>query len=147
MNRLVLIGNGFDLAHGLKTNYRDFVFWYWDQWGSLILQHNKRTDKAESINMDKEKLLNGLYECDELFKYLHMLTDEMAFEFETGNKEYVIDVDLMNSVCFMESFKNEYPSEYEAFMKTFVGLKKDDIATFFKEDADLLTKLLKSPGN
>lgn len=31
MNRIVLIGNGFDLAHGLKTRYEDFVNWYWDQ--------------------------------------------------------------------------------------------------------------------
>ena len=29
MNRLVLIGNGFDLAHGLKTRYEDFIYWYW----------------------------------------------------------------------------------------------------------------------
>lgn len=28
MNRLVLIGNGFDLAHGLKTSYADFIKWY-----------------------------------------------------------------------------------------------------------------------
>ncbi|MFT5821427.1 MAG: hypothetical protein ACI8ZM_002680 [Crocinitomix sp.] len=28
MNRLVIIGNGFDLAHGLKTNYKDFLLWY-----------------------------------------------------------------------------------------------------------------------
>lgn len=27
-NRLVLIGNGFDLAHGLKTSYKDFMTWY-----------------------------------------------------------------------------------------------------------------------
>ena len=25
MNRLVIIGNGFDLAHGLKTSYKDFI--------------------------------------------------------------------------------------------------------------------------
>lgn len=31
MNRLVLIGNGFDLAHGLKTSYKDFIYWYWKQ--------------------------------------------------------------------------------------------------------------------
>ena len=31
MNRLVIIGNGFDLAHGLKTKYEDFINWYWDQ--------------------------------------------------------------------------------------------------------------------
>jgi len=28
MNKLVIIGNGFDLAHGMKTRYSDFVLWY-----------------------------------------------------------------------------------------------------------------------
>lgn len=28
MNRLVIIGNGFDMAHGLKTSYMDFINWY-----------------------------------------------------------------------------------------------------------------------
>ncbi len=27
-DRLVIIGNGFDLAHGLKTSYKDFIRWY-----------------------------------------------------------------------------------------------------------------------
>ena len=31
MNRIILIGNGFDLAHGLKTSYADFIDWYWDK--------------------------------------------------------------------------------------------------------------------
>ena len=30
MNRLVLIGNGFDCAHKLPTSYQDFIDWYWD---------------------------------------------------------------------------------------------------------------------
>jgi hypothetical protein len=30
MNRIVLIGNGFDLAHGLKTSYKDFIDDYWE---------------------------------------------------------------------------------------------------------------------
>ena len=25
MNRLIIIGNGFDLAHGIKTSYKDFI--------------------------------------------------------------------------------------------------------------------------
>jgi len=29
MNRLVIIGNGFDLAHGLPTGYCDFIDWFW----------------------------------------------------------------------------------------------------------------------
>lgn len=31
MNRLVIIGNGFDIAHGLKTSYKNFIDWYWKQ--------------------------------------------------------------------------------------------------------------------
>ena len=38
MNRLILIGNGFDLAHGLKTSYNDFINWYWEASGDLLLQ-------------------------------------------------------------------------------------------------------------
>lgn len=28
MNRLVIVGNGFDLAHGLPTSYKDFIEGY-----------------------------------------------------------------------------------------------------------------------
>lgn len=28
MNRLILLGNGFDLAHGMPTRYNDFLLWY-----------------------------------------------------------------------------------------------------------------------
>lgn len=28
MNKLILIGNGFDLAHGLKTDYNSFIKWF-----------------------------------------------------------------------------------------------------------------------
>ena len=47
MNRLVLIGNGFDMAHGLKTSYKDFILWYWDQWGHRLLNSLERTDTDE----------------------------------------------------------------------------------------------------
>lgn len=30
MNRIIVIGNGFDMAHNLKTGYRDFINYYWD---------------------------------------------------------------------------------------------------------------------
>ena len=37
MNRIVLIGNGFDLAHGMNTSYKHFICWYLSQWGSRLL--------------------------------------------------------------------------------------------------------------
>jgi hypothetical protein len=36
MNRIILIGNGFDLAHGLKTSYKDFILWFWEQRATKI---------------------------------------------------------------------------------------------------------------
>ncbi len=40
MNRLIIIGNGFDLAHGLKTSYMDFINWYWEQrLNALLIEH------------------------------------------------------------------------------------------------------------
>ena len=43
MNRLVLIGNGFDLAHGLKTSYEDFLNWYW--WEKLSIAATKHDEE------------------------------------------------------------------------------------------------------
>ena len=43
MNRIILIGNGFDLAHGLKTSYADFINWYWDKWGERLLVSENNT--------------------------------------------------------------------------------------------------------
>ena len=40
MNRLVIIGNGFDMAHGLKTSYMDFINWYWEhRLNALLTEH------------------------------------------------------------------------------------------------------------
>lgn len=36
MNRIILVGNGFDLAHHLKTSYADFINWYWGEWGDKL---------------------------------------------------------------------------------------------------------------
>ena len=40
MNRLVIIGNGFDIAHGLKTSYMDFINWYWEKRLNALLTEN-----------------------------------------------------------------------------------------------------------
>ena len=45
MNRLVIIGNGFDMAHGLKTSYMDFINWYWEQRLNALLTKNSAVSK------------------------------------------------------------------------------------------------------
>jgi hypothetical protein len=49
LNRIIIIGNGFDLAHGLKTKYNDFINYFWENKAELLIkEHNKLT--AESRN-------------------------------------------------------------------------------------------------
>ncbi len=45
MNRLVIIGNGFDMAHGLKTSYMDFINWYWDQRVASFVGNNTKVSE------------------------------------------------------------------------------------------------------
>jgi len=58
MNRLVLIGNGFDLAHGLKTSYKDFIQWYWNQTAekSINKQNPIYEDDLFSLRPNKVKI-------------------------------------------------------------------------------------------
>lgn len=48
MNRIVLVGNGFDLAHNLPTKYEDFINWYWEQ-RMNSLQHEYSTKSEDAI--------------------------------------------------------------------------------------------------
>lgn len=55
MNRLVIVGNGFDLAHGLKTRYEDFLLDY-------LIKHIKKSLENDDFSFDeliKIRAING----------------------------------------------------------------------------------------
>ena len=47
MNRIVLIGNGFDLAHGLPTSYKNFLDDYWNQFFDKMYDNYKKCGEEE----------------------------------------------------------------------------------------------------
>ncbi len=55
MNRLIIIGNGFDLAHGIKTSYNDFILWYLKKSFDEALEYGSNIDKEiiEIVNISK----------------------------------------------------------------------------------------------
>lgn len=72
MNRLILLGNGFDLAHGLKTSYNDFVKWYFKKclcrvWGpqpfedDLIYVKKEDFYFAQVYKNELDDYINSLY--------------------------------------------------------------------------------------
>lgn len=56
MNRLILVGNGFDLAHNLKTSYADFIKWYFED---LI----ERVHSCQSDRYDEYPLCQFSIKC------------------------------------------------------------------------------------
>lgn len=48
MNRIILVGNGFDLAHGLSTSYASFIDWYWGEW-EKVLRESKKQEEADAL--------------------------------------------------------------------------------------------------
>jgi hypothetical protein len=50
MNDLYLIGNGFDLAHGLKTSYNDFLLWYLNRFLKQFGQKDHYEDDLMKID-------------------------------------------------------------------------------------------------
>jgi hypothetical protein len=53
MNRVILIGNGFDLAHGLKTSYNDFIDDFWNKKTDIF----KRTIRNRSMGVIQNNFL------------------------------------------------------------------------------------------
>lgn len=51
MNRIILIGNGFDVAHGMKTRYQDFLNDYWNNiW-------EKRSQMSGDVILEDDELV------------------------------------------------------------------------------------------
>lgn len=64
MNRIVLIGNGFDLAHGLKTSYKNFIDWCVKQdnsyWASKM-QRYKEDFNSDYVDSYKKHYHENYY--------------------------------------------------------------------------------------
>ncbi len=84
MNRLVIIGNGFDLAHGLKTSYKDFMEFI-----------KSDIDKSESkLHPNPNRHINYKYK-EEIFgidnHHIALLKNE-----KTQNFEFSVPQDILN---------------------------------------------------
>ena len=68
MNRIILIGNGFDLAHGLKTSYKDFIDDFCvqvktndDMWGLVMKKAKPKTVNFETLLKDENNFKNKFF--------------------------------------------------------------------------------------
>jgi hypothetical protein len=57
VNRLILIGNGFDLSHGLMTRYTDFINDFWEQKKLNVISGNGKHDPSYEFIFEDEEIL------------------------------------------------------------------------------------------
>ena len=50
MNRIILVGNGFDLAHNLRTSYKNFIEWFWEGYGKKLINSTGTYDNSIFVN-------------------------------------------------------------------------------------------------
>ena len=106
MNKLVIIGNGFDLAHGLKTSYKDFLLWEINEAFRTYKDH--KIIKSPLFTIESEDYIYNHKNPSEPFIF------KSIDEFTAFLKENVIDKKLMKVV---------YPYQ---FIKNLFGLVKNN---------------------
>ena len=84
MNRLVLLGNGFDLAHGLKTSYKDFLLWYLKTSFRTAYQDDSFADNLLEIGRDISvatyEIKTNLNHVDKLIDYCYQNGFDLLIE-------------------------------------------------------------------
>jgi hypothetical protein len=79
MNRIIIIGNGFDLAHGLETGYRHFIDYLWKEEDNKFSPHD--------------------------FSYCPDLDSGLHYKYESNNKPDEIQVTIKN--VFLETISQK----------------------------------------
>lgn len=103
MNRIILIGNGFDLAHDLKTNYRDFLDDYWIEWCERLFNHQNchLSDEFYEFSIKRgDQLASGeeLKHLIYLFN-IHWTTNRTLEQMRSGEQIVIKSFESLVQLC------------------------------------------------
>ena len=126
MNRLVLIGNGFDLAHKLPTSYADFINWYWDK--RMIGFNNNYSDVSEDL-LCSFRILNNKREERETWSTL-AFAHSCFRSIPALGKEYVGKDVIASIIEDTDYFETKFSPLFERIIKgleskTWAGIEQD----------------------
>ena len=154
MNRLVIIGNGFDLAHGLPTSYKDFIDDYWKNVIQELHDGNKYSDSLFTSNISgvvnnyqaKEHLKQNVNNLETLKGFISNYERYCSLEF-TNN--FFLNINNKINVEKWVDIENLYFYQLKVITKL-SSLKLEDkkrqvkvLNAEFEEVKNLLEKYLK----
>ncbi|MFA7446052.1 MAG: AbiH family protein [Flavobacteriaceae bacterium] len=105
MNRLVIIGNGFDLAHGLKTSYNDFIDDFWKNiLNDFVYPKLDINNEFIELNIDFGKMEYAVYSKD-----ISNINDkaQQISSFEDFNR-FRLEYEKYGNNIISFSFKNNF---------------------------------------
>ncbi|RZJ67676.1 MAG: hypothetical protein EOO50_05180 [Flavobacterium sp.] len=97
MNRLVILGNGFDLAHGLPTSYNHFLSWYWKKVNAIAWDGNAFVYEDDFISA---KSWSEVPDC------LSLADFEKIFNNGENGKHYSYKNAFFIQICQIQNFQN-----------------------------------------
>jgi hypothetical protein len=135
MNRIILVGNGFDLAHGLNTKYEDFVLWYLKTW----VEKNNRGD----VPKIGDKLID--------VKLKNSIFNKLCLCFESGKKYLKYNVKpskLLERIFLSIKTKGwaDFESDYYELLKELLR-KRNEVKNINDEFAFLQSLLIQCLNN
>lgn len=141
MNRIILIGNGFDLAHGMLTSYRDFIDDYWKEFLKEIYHGNNHTNKLENEELIIKYFIGyDLSDIDTYQKLAEKIKNYSGRKIEITFKNQFFEIITKN--CFISNWvdiENEY---YTLLKKSFKEKNCNYEINSLNKDFNKVQKLL-----
>jgi hypothetical protein len=144
MNRLVIIGNGFDLAHGLPTSYKDFIDDYWEG-----IQNSEYKDDFISFGYKSRIEFTSNKNLFDLSKYFIAVDEQVKFSeaeiyLEYGNnhltgkhpRNHILNYkNIFFRLINKKSIQNwvDIENEYYRELKSIVTLKPENSLIDYNE--------------
>jgi hypothetical protein len=130
LKKIVVIGNGFDLAHGLKTSYKDFIDWiYYDTFKILVKSYFEK--------------LYFAFDNDIKINFFNIKISDFRKKVTLG--ESTINNDVFNLLEGIKSYQN-YSDIKEKLLNHLIskGYKNNNIGLYFdnKINNSILEKII-----
>jgi hypothetical protein len=121
MNRIILIGNGFDLAHGLKTKYEHFIEYFW----------KKRCEEINDKKLDYDFFSLKAYTSD----FNGGTYNELAYHLNSRQNPIIFKNKFLEIIT-----QKAYPTKGDTTLTNWVDIENE----YFEQLRGLIKNPLKS---
>lgn len=115
-NQLIVLGNGFDLHCGLKSSYKDFLYYVITQIYHFSIDSD---DRNQAINQAFDKFLKSLKDVLERFR-----VDNNFVSYTESMNEFLSDINIWYLILFNEHLaQSSNWSDIESVIEKYVSIK------------------------